>query len=96
MLLNILLYGNDFVYNVGGKDCISIRKLAEEICALTGGTLSVELHTQPTAQDIKVSPEHVELDINKICTEFELKHFKPFNEGLTRTIVWNVLRSKGL
>ena len=96
MLLNILLHGNDFVYNVGGKDCISIKRLAEEICSLTGSTLSVELHTQLPAQDIKVSPEHVELDINKICTEFELEHFKPFKEGLTRTIVWNVLRSKGL
>lgn len=96
MLLNILLYGNDFVYNVGGKDCISIRRLAEEICALTGSTLSFELHTQLSAQDIKVSPEHVELDIKKICSEFQLEHFKPFKEGLTRTIVWNVLRSKGL
>lgn len=96
MLLNILIYGKDFVYNVGGKDSISIKQLAEEICEVTGSTLSVETQNQIPAQDIKVSPEHVELDIKKICREFKLKAFKPFKEGLTRTIVWNVLRSKGL
>ncbi len=96
MLLNILIYGNDFVYNVGGKDSISIRKLAEEICALTGSSLSVDIQKQLPEQDIKVSPEHVELDIKRVCKEFELEYFKPFSEGLTRTIVWNALRSNGL
>jgi UDP-glucuronate decarboxylase len=92
MLINILLYGADFVYNVGDKASISIRRLAEEICSLTGSTLAAltpeEAH-QLAKQNIKVSPERVELDIGKICTEFELEAFKPFKEGLTRTIEWN-------
>ncbi|PYG84999.1 dTDP-glucose 4,6-dehydratase/UDP-glucuronate decarboxylase [Ruminiclostridium sufflavum DSM 19573] len=96
MLLNILMYSTDFVYNVGGKDRISIKRLAEEVCALTGSTLSVEKQRQLTDKDIKVSPERIELDTEKICKEFGLEPFKPFKEGLTRTIVWNVLRSKGL
>lgn len=96
MLLNILLYGKDFVYNVGGKDSITIRKLAEEICLLTGSSLCVEPQKHLLAKNIKISPEHVELDIKKICSEFKLEHFKPFKEGLTRTIVWNALRSNGL
>jgi len=89
MLLYILLYGKDFVYNVGGKDNISIRSLAEEICLLTGSTLSAEIPVKETLQDIKVSPKLVKLDITKICTEFSLPPFKPFREGLIRTIEWN-------
>lgn len=89
MLLNILLYGTDFVYNVGGKDSISIRKLAEEICSLTGSILAVKTMQQLQDQNIKISPERVELDIKKICAEFKLEAFKPFKEGLARTIEWN-------
>jgi len=89
MLINILLYGTDFVYNVGSKDSISIRSVAEEICSLTGSTLAVKATKQLSEQNIKVSPERVELDIRKVCTEFKLEPFKSFKEGLARTIEWN-------
>lgn len=89
MLFNILLYGRDFVYNVGGKDRITIRNLAEEICSLTGSTFAIVVPQHLPLQNIKISPRHVELDIGKICTEFNLPPFKPFKEGLTRTIEWN-------
>ena len=78
MLLYIMLYGKDFVYNVGGKDSISIRSLAEEICLLTGSTLSLEIPCKDTMQNIKVSPKLVKLDITKVSTEFPLPPFKPF------------------
>jgi len=89
MLLNILLYGKDFVYNVGGSDRITIRALAEEICLLTGSTLAVEPSKEHTAQNIEVSPNWVELDISKVCNEFDLPPLKSFQEGLARTIEWN-------
>lgn len=89
MLLHILLYGNDLVYNVGGKDVITIKNLAEEICLLTGSTLAQEPSSQLPSQEIKVSPQRVELDIRKICSEFSLPPFMPLREGLTRTIEWN-------
>jgi len=89
MLLYIMLYGKDFVYNVGGKDSISIRALAEEICLLTGSTLSEEILCKEPLQNIKVSPKLVKLDITKVTTEFPLPPFKPFREGLARTIEWN-------
>lgn len=89
MLLYILIYGKGFVYNVGGKDSISIRSLAEEICLLTGSTLSEEIACKETLQNVKVSPKLVKLDITKVCTEFPLPPFKPFREGLARTIEWN-------
>ncbi|MGE5613976.1 MAG: NAD-dependent epimerase/dehydratase family protein [Bacillota bacterium] len=89
MLLYIMLYGKDFVYNVGGKDSISIRTLAEEICLLTGSELSGETSSRENLENVKVSPKLVKLDITKVCTEFPLPPFKPFREGLARTIKWN-------
>lgn len=90
MLLDIIIYGSDFVYNVGVKDLISIRCLAEEICTLTGSILEVESSEQLSLHNIKVSPKHIELDIGKICNEFRVEPFKPFKEGLARTIEWNM------
>ncbi|MDF2987370.1 MAG: nucleoside-diphosphate-sugar epimerase [Eubacterium sp.] len=89
MLLNIILYGTDLVYNVGGKESITIRRLAEEICAITESKLSVEKSEQTSTEKVKVSPQHVELNIEKICSEFGLNNFKPMSEGLRRTIEWN-------
>lgn len=90
MLLNIMLYGTELVYNVGGKENITIRKLAEEICAVTGSKLSVRENSgQAAAEKVKVSPQQVQLDISKVCTEFGLDNFKPMSEGLKRTIEWN-------
>lgn len=89
MLLHIMLYGTELVYNVGGKESISIRQLAEEICNITGSRLSVESCPQANAEKVKVSPQHVQLDITKVCAEFGLRDFKPISEGLRRTIEWN-------
>lgn len=89
MLLNIMLYGTDLVYNVGGKESITIRKLAEEICAIIGSKLSVQNSEQASDERVKVSPQHVQLDIRKVCSEFGLENFKPLSEGLRRTIEWN-------
>lgn len=95
MLLYIMIYGKNFVYNVGGKDSISIRTLAEEICLLTGSTLSGEIANKENLKDVKVSPKMVKLDITKVLTEFPIPPFKSFREGLSRTIEWNRV-SEGL
>lgn len=90
MLLYIIAYGKDFVYNVGGLDSISIKKLAEEVCSVTGSTLTINNPEKRQAfEEIKVSPDRVQLDISKVCSEFGIKHFKPLKEGLFRTIQWN-------
>jgi len=90
MLLNILLYGTQPVYNVGGRDKVTVKRLAEEICLITGSTLSVTPYPQQAYQDVMISPLLVELDINKAQTEFHLPPFKPLAEGLARTIQWNI------
>lgn len=92
MLLSVLLYGKNVVYNVGGKDQITIRQLAEEICAQSGSTLSVAEQPSPpaSAADVRTSPEIVALDVTRVRTEFRLPPFLPFAEGLSNTIKWNL------
>ncbi len=90
MLLYIIVYGRDFVYNVGGRDSISIKTLAQAICSVTGSTLTFDnLEKKQGVEEIKVSPDKVQLDISKICSEFGFTQFKPFREGLVRTVEWN-------
>ena len=90
MLMYIMVYGKDFVYNVGGRDSISIKTLAQEVCSVTGSTLTIDNGQKKQAiEEIKVSPDKVQLDISKICSEFGLTHFKPLREGLVRTVEWN-------
>jgi dTDP-glucose 4,6-dehydratase/UDP-glucuronate decarboxylase len=51
--------------------------------------LSEEIISNEKLKDIKVSPKLVKLDISKVRSEFSLPPFKPFSEGLSRTIEWN-------
>ncbi|WP_024832649.1 NAD-dependent epimerase/dehydratase family protein [Ruminiclostridium josui] len=90
MLMHIIAYGKDFVYNVGGQDSISIKTLAQEVCSITGSTLTIDnQQKKQTIEEIKVSPDKVQLDISKILSEFGIISFKPFREGLERTVEWN-------
>lgn len=93
MLLNILLYGNDFVYNVGGKDKVTINELAEKICLLTDSEI-VKPKLKDDLSDQKRGSNHVELDISKVCNEFKLREFLSLDEGLKRTIDWNLGKYK--
>lgn len=89
MLLYVLLYGKDFVYNVGGGKRITIRQLAEEICRQTGSELSVGPGETLSALSLQTSPDRIELDTSKIQSEFRLPPLKAFQEGLARTLEWN-------
>jgi len=85
MLLNILLYGKKFVYNVGGKGAKSIKELAQEICLLTSSKLTIPIETN---SDLRAAT-HVELNIDRICKELEINQFVKLRDGLKRTIEWN-------
>jgi len=88
-LLNILLNGKSFIYNVGGKDLVSIKQLAEIICNLTNSTFSF-----PQERDekdfIKGAPSLVQMDITKIIKEFNLEEFININQGIKNMIDWNL------
>lgn len=87
MLLNILLYGKSFIYNVGGEELVSIKRLAEVICELTDSTYSLPEKTEDVF--MTGAPDRVQLDITKVVDEFKLKDFVNLKEGLRRTIEWN-------
>lgn len=87
MLLNILLYGKSFIYNVGGEELVSIKRLAEIVCELTYSKYSLP----EKADDVFMAgaPDKVRLDISKVKNEFQLDDFVDLKEGLRRTIEWN-------
>lgn len=88
MLLKILLHGESFIYNVGGTESCTIRKLAESICELTHSTMICPEKTN--MQIIENTPDIVQLDISKYTGEFGDPNFIPLNAGLQRTINWNI------
>jgi dTDP-glucose 4,6-dehydratase/UDP-glucuronate decarboxylase len=87
ILLNILLYGQSFIYNVGGMESVSIKKLAETICKLTGSKYSLPKKTEKVF--MVSAPDRVQVDISKVIDEFKFKDFVDLKEGLRRTIGWN-------
>ena len=87
MLLNILLHGKSFIYNVGGEELVSIKRLAEVICELIGSEYS--LPEKSKGVFMVSAPDRVKLDVSKVIDEFKFKDFVNLKEGLRRTIEWN-------
>ena len=88
MLLNILLRGQRFIYNVGGRDTVSIKQLAETICELTQSTYSFPQQTKQVGF-LKQASNRVEVDTQRISNEFNLSGFTNLRKGLQNTIRWN-------
>lgn len=88
MLYNILLHGKDFVYNVGGKELVSIKQIADMVGGLTDSKVSVP-KKEHKKEFTKGAPTRVQVDITKITKEFNLGGFTTFKQGLINTIEWN-------
>ncbi len=84
MMWNILLFGKDAIYNVGGNSRTTIKEIAEKI----GSTLHVPVEFPETSLSLKDAPDDVYLDMSKIKDEFHKKEYLQLNEGLARTIRW--------
>lgn len=87
-ILFILLMSNDIIYNVGSAaEEISILDLAKTI----GKLLSVEVRPGP-GKDFAVigAPSRVQLDLTKLKKEFGFEPSVKMEEGLRRTIDWNL------
>lgn len=88
MLLYILLYGKDFIYNVAGKSDISILGLAQLIGKYTN--VPVKIPKKKKELDyIKDAPIHIQIDISKIVNESMYYNFVPIEEGIKRFVEWN-------
>jgi len=84
MILNILLFGKDTTYNVGGVSKLSILDLAKNI----GEILSKEVTVPKNDNTLSGSPNVVNISIKKYLDEFNKKHFVDIKEGLERTIMF--------
>lgn len=93
MLLYILLYGKDFIYNVAGKSDISIIGLAQLIGKYTDVPVKV-IKEKKKLDYIKDAPTHIQIDISKILNEYKYYDFVSIEEGIKRFVEWNIINLK--
>ena len=84
MFLNILFFGKDIVYNVGGESVISIFDLANLISKKTKKYVELPNNSTP----LEGNPKVVNISIEKYLKEFEKNDFLNLDVGLDRTIEW--------
>ena len=84
LLWQILLYGKEPVYNVGGPASVTIADLARMIADMTGVTVIFP----PTEVEVAGAPEEVRLDLTRVETEFGKTEYVSLEEGLRATIEW--------
>jgi len=84
MMWNILLYGKQTVYNVGGKSSVSILELAEKI----GSSLNKDVIVPENKKSLAGSPKIVNISIQRYVDEFNKEDFVNLTEGLNNTIEW--------
>lgn len=88
IMWNVLLFGKEPAYNVGGTSGVTIKNLAERI----GNMLKVPVVFPSTsAEKYAGAPVDVRLDMTKVENEFKKTEYAPLDEGLARTIEWQKL-----
>ncbi len=84
LMWQMLLYGKEPVYNLGGRSTLTIAELAQMIGQMTGAPIVV-----PTSQaQVAGSPSELLLDLTRVETEFGEQQHVNLEEGLRRTIEW--------
>jgi len=84
IIWNILLFGTQPIYNVGGDSRTTIRELAEHI----GKILNVPIIFPAESDQLEGAPADVQLDMSLVKAAFGKTDFISFEEGLSRTIDW--------
>jgi UDP-glucuronate decarboxylase len=84
LMWDILLYGKEAVYNVGGRSAITILKLAETIGKLT----SVPVIIPKICTEVTGAPKQLSLDLSRVENEFGKTTYVELEEGLQSTIEW--------
>jgi UDP-glucuronate decarboxylase len=83
-LLNIANNSKYNLYNIGGKNLITIKELANKISKLTG----CELKFGEKNNKLKNSPDKACVDITRYEEEFGVLNKTDFNDGLLKSIEW--------
>jgi nucleoside-diphosphate-sugar epimerase len=84
LLLKILIYGKEDIYNVGGHSKTSVLQLAE----LIGDILKVKVNVPSENNTMNGAPLNVELDMSRSEAEFKKTEYVDLREGICRTIEW--------
>lgn len=87
ILWNILLFGKEPIYNVGGISSVTIAELAGTI----GKFLNVAVIFPKVPKQDRAAPEDVRLDMTKVKDEFNKTEYISLDRGLARTIEWQKL-----
>ncbi|MDC1162753.1 NAD-dependent epimerase/dehydratase family protein [Candidatus Pelagibacter sp.] len=85
MLINILFFSKENLYNVGGNQKISILGLAKKIAK----ELKVPFINKKDKKINQGAPNHVQIDIGKYKKEFGNFKFTDIKKGLNKTIEWH-------
>lgn len=85
LILRVFLDGTQPVYNIAGKDTLSIRELAEVIGFITGAKVVI-----PTGDEggVEGTPPALCLDASLVEREFRKASFVTAVDGFERTVSW--------
>jgi hypothetical protein len=82
--MNIFLFGEDLIYNVGGKSVTSIYDLS----VLIGSKLNKNVEIPKEINQQLGNPKIVNISIDKYMNEFKKHNFVSLEDGLNKTINW--------
>ena len=85
MVLNTLLSGREFVYNIAGRDTTTISELAKLIAGINNAAY---IKFSGISRGISGTPLNSIILNDRYCTEFKKKSFIGLNEGLQATSEW--------
>jgi nucleoside-diphosphate-sugar epimerase len=84
ILWNIILYGKEPIYNVGGFSRTTIAELAMKI----GNILNVPVDFPLNSHELGGAPDDVYLDMGQVNNEFKKYEYISLDNGLAKTIEW--------
>lgn len=83
-IINICISGKENIYNIGGKDILTIKDLALKI----GSLLNCEVKTGEQKNKLANSPNKACVDISRYESEFGQLNKTPLEDGLKKCIEW--------
>ena len=93
MLLNVSLYGTNSVYNIGGKEEVSIFEMANHIGKFFNKTIEKGI---PNNKVSLSAPKRVWVSLERYKKEFGETNFLSFANGIDTYLKWFVNEFKGL
>lgn len=84
MFWNVLLFGKESLYNIGGKSVTSILELAE----LIAKNLDKKVLLPEIEEQLAGNPKIVNISLQKYLNEFNKNTFVSLEDGIKKTINW--------